>query len=307
MAQTVHQGEDIVFKCVSRILGNDLVRAYGLNPCRIVGPAPTELPRVPLERRLDYLFRLDDGSLLHLEFQSAPTKLERFMVYDVLLCERDRRKVRTVVVYTGGITRAEDCLDYGCFVYKVKNVFMSAFDGDAARLTAASALRDRGRLSGRQRLDLIFSPLMRQKMAPGEAVLAALEVAAEIGDDDDQAFCQAAILGLGDKFLAGDLRKKIREALGMNRFVEMLLEEGLEKGLEKGLERGRAEGKAEGKAEDILLLLGNRFGQPAPALQEAVRREKQENRLTDLLLAAAGVGSLEEFEALLSEETKKGH
>ncbi len=85
MVSAVHHGEDIVFKCVSQILGDELVRNYGLEPCRIIRAVPTETVFLPRKRRLDSVFQLTDGSRLHLEFQSKRAPLRRFLVYDALL------------------------------------------------------------------------------------------------------------------------------------------------------------------------------------------------------------------------------
>ncbi len=284
---TAYHGEDIIFKSVSQLLGNELVAAYGLTPCKITGPGPTEVTLVPASRRLDTVFDVDDGTFLHLEFQSRQTKLARFAVYDAMLYERVQRKIRTVVFYTGGVEQAADGIQVGCLTYQVENIFMDHFDGEAARAAVENKLVLGEALEPKEVLDLIFSPLMRRKGSPGQGVLAALEVGSRIPDEDLKDFCLANILGLGEKFLSRGQLEKALEVLGMTRIANMIGERFLEKG------------RMEGRAEDVLLLLRQRFGDVPATVLEAVKSQDEDEALTRLLLVAATAGSLAEFEASL--------
>ncbi len=295
MQQLIHHGEDIIFKSVARVLGDELVRSYGLEPCRIVGPAPTEIDFTVGERRLDYLYVLEDDRLLHLEFRSSPAKLEEFLVYDALLYRNVRKMIRTVIIYTGKIRRAPSRIQAGCLNYQTENVFLFPQDGEAARGRAEERLRAGDTLSDKELLDLIFSPLMRQSIPPGKAVLAAVDVASKIADEEVKTFCLASIIGLGDKFLDEQQRKKALEVLRMTRIAELFVEEGMEKGMEKG----RAEGLVEGRVGAVLLLLERRFGEVPAGMAETIRRQEREDILSKLLLEVVVVGSLEEFQAKL--------
>jgi hypothetical protein len=85
-------GEDVVFRSMARLLGEEFIRNYGLEPVQVeemlepeevLREEPTDLPFVVGERRVDGLFRLADGKLLHLEFQSTATDLARFLFQEV--------------------------------------------------------------------------------------------------------------------------------------------------------------------------------------------------------------------------------
>ncbi len=79
---------------------------------------------------MDFVFRLEDGSFLHLEFQSTvPDDLRRFLIYDVLLYQRDGCHIRTVVFYSNGITAADSCVDAGTVLHRLENVFFVDYDG----------------------------------------------------------------------------------------------------------------------------------------------------------------------------------
>ncbi|MDA8066583.1 MAG: hypothetical protein M0031_13955 [Thermaerobacter sp.] len=296
MQEQVRGGEDIIFKQVSRLFRDELLANYGWEPMEITAEVPTALPFTVGERRPDFLFRLADGNLLHLEFQSTPARLERFLVYDALLLERDHCRVRTVVIYTGGLRAAESELDGGALLYRVHNFFLKDRNGESVREAAARKLAAGERLSRQETLDLILSPLMEQDCPPGDAVLAALRVAAAIPEQEaERDCCLGAIVGLGDKFLDDEQRRQLREVLYMTRVGELLREEGRAE--------GRAEGKAEGKAEAIRVLLTRRFGSVPGALSEELGRVREEPIWEELLLAAAGAASLAQFQRRLRELT----
>ncbi|MDA8064522.1 MAG: hypothetical protein M0031_03300 [Thermaerobacter sp.] len=283
MEQRVRGGEDLIFRSMSRLLRDEFIQTYGLEAVEVVAPAPTDIPFIVGERRVDNLFRLADGVWLHLEFQSRPVDLARFLVYDALLHERDRCPVRTVVVYTGGLRRASEAVEAGSLSYRVRNVFMYRFDGEAV-LTRVEAELAAGRgLSRQDLLDVIFSPCMRQPVPPGEATLRAVELARRIPDEAERIFCLGAIIGLGDKFLSEEQAVQVREVLRMTRVGEMLREEGRE----------------EGRRADVLLILERRFGTVSPEVAGRVRRQKKEAVLEELLLAAATAGSMTEFASRL--------
>ena len=74
MQGQVRGGEDVIFKQVSRLFRDELLTNYGWEPMEITAEVPTALPFTVGERRPDFLFRLSDGNLLHLEFQSTPAR-----------------------------------------------------------------------------------------------------------------------------------------------------------------------------------------------------------------------------------------
>src|SRR5205814_1131490 len=96
-----------------------------------------ELARVE-ERRADLVLLLSDGTILHIEFQSANDKdmPYRVGIYCLLLGQKYRRRVRQVVLYVGQAKmRMEDHVDLG----ETKSAYrlMDIRDMDARKLMAS--------------------------------------------------------------------------------------------------------------------------------------------------------------------------
>ena len=136
------QSHDSAMKWAAETFRDVALDLLGLRASRITGVGSPDLPEVTVRGHvMDFLFRLEDGTNLHLEFQSAPAVLRDFLLYDVLLFRRDGRPVRTVVVYTGAIESAPRTLDVGSVAYL----------STCARWTVTSRVRSYGRGSGRGR------------------------------------------------------------------------------------------------------------------------------------------------------------
>jgi len=72
---------------------------------------PTVLPVVEAkEKRVDFVFLLEDETLLHLEFQTTVPEdiLRRFAYYGARLVERYNMDVNTAVIYSGRIESAPE-------------------------------------------------------------------------------------------------------------------------------------------------------------------------------------------------------
>ncbi|MDA8204665.1 MAG: hypothetical protein M0Z36_01250 [Thermaerobacter sp.] len=73
--------------------------------------------------RADRVWRMRDGRIFHLEFQSSRVpNLYRFFEYDVRLARQHQAQLRTVVLYHGDVSNAPEALDIGTAVYHVENV-----------------------------------------------------------------------------------------------------------------------------------------------------------------------------------------
>ncbi len=312
--EVVKAGKDLTQKFLSNVFRGNFLSHFGLGQVEVVEAISTDLPVVQIrEKRLDIIFRAQDGSNLHLEFQSTvPRNLRGFLVYDALLYQRDGRRIRTVVFYSNGITSAEAEIDVGAILYRVENVFFADYDGDA-RLECLVAKDGGMPFNGDEQLDLIFLAHMRSKLPPGERVLEAVRLAETITGERERTNCVGAIIGMGYEFLTEEQKARIREVakgmgVPMDDFLEDLRQDYIREGLAQGMAQGLAQGKQLGTKNDILLLLENRFGQVPISVREDLAKEQSDDRLARLLLAAANPTTLEEFAALVSGGSgAKGH
>ncbi|RKL63756.1 hypothetical protein DXT63_04635 [Thermoanaerobacteraceae bacterium SP2] len=113
-----HQNQDIIYKYMymAEFFRNETLEYYGLKLPRITNVKPTELPIIHLsDRKMDYVFELEDGSLLHIEFQTTNklADLPRFLIHDSALYLKEKRKIHTAVIYSGNIHKADKSIDIG--------------------------------------------------------------------------------------------------------------------------------------------------------------------------------------------------
>ncbi len=157
---------DIVLKYTADALGGTLFARFGLPFPPIVAGLPSELPQLLISsQQTDLLFRLADGSILHLEFQTTRRSgdILRFAAYHLAVYARYKRPVHTVVLYGAGIRRAANTLDTGALVFRVHNIFLGREDGDATlRRLREKVARDEP-FTETDRIDLILAPLMRRR------------------------------------------------------------------------------------------------------------------------------------------------
>ena len=275
----------------------------GLRDVVIVGPAPTELADVTIRGHLlDYLLVLADGRYLHLEPQSQPAELDRLHVYDAVLYRQDHRRIWTVVVYAGTVRQAADTLDTGAALYRVQNVYLGRYDGDAALAGLAAKVAAGEALSRDDVVTLAFIPLMGLRARSMEsAALDALRLARGIGEAAERRGCMAAIVGLSSRVLDEEAAARLmREVREMPDLLVELLAEGRAKGRAEGEAKGRAEGEANGRAESVLLALRMRLGRVPNAVEQRVRAESRLDVLDAWLKAALDVTSIEAFTAALA-------
>ncbi|NPV45003.1 MAG: hypothetical protein HPY70_13685 [Firmicutes bacterium] len=66
---------DIVFKYATQVMKDRMLDFLGLKTAPISEVIPTELPYIEARRQNeDYIFKLKDGTYLHLEFQTTLTQ-----------------------------------------------------------------------------------------------------------------------------------------------------------------------------------------------------------------------------------------
>ena len=199
---------DIVAAGLAGTFGDAFLAFLGLRLPSIHGVVATALKAVEfIDLEVDYVFELSVGGYLHLEFQdrSAVSELRRFLLYDALLMRQYEASVRTVVVYTGRVRRAPDVLDGVSIVYRVQNVYLTEYDGEAALLEMRARVESGEKLSRQDAVRLALLPLMRLGSLSVEAAAAeALHLVRGLGPLREQAVLAGTIIGLSGRFLAED-------------------------------------------------------------------------------------------------------
>ena len=235
---------DIIMKATAAMFKDKTLEVFGLKTAKIVDIMPTVLPVVEAkEKRVDFVFLLEDDTLLHLEFQTTVPEdlLRRVAYYGARLVERHNMNVNTAVIYSGRIESAPELLEKGSLCYRVNNVFLKRMDGDAEYNRIKTLLDQGAELEEADILKLILLPLMKSQQPEAEMTIKAAQLAKSANSKLTD-FVIGSIIAITDKFLPEEYKKKLLEVLSMTQIEEWIREEG------KLL--GKAEGKAEGKHED---------------------------------------------------------
>ncbi|MCL6626413.1 MULTISPECIES: hypothetical protein [Alicyclobacillus] len=240
-------GQDTVMKALTRSLSDGALDVLGVRGVELESPLPTELPANTL--RIDKAWRMRDGCVFHLEFQSyrEPT-LHRFLEYDARLARQHMARIRTVVLYHASVTSASATLDIGTALYQVENVFLSNLDGDKA-LDQVEGHVWSGEWEPGDRLRLALALNMKVRDA-AEAFERVLTLVPALSDEAERDLVVSAILVLGAPSLTDVQRARLRREL---RRVSKIVEELYQEGREEGREEVARNLLAEGVSVDVIV------------------------------------------------------
>lgn len=300
-AEVSRLSKDIILKHIVDGLRGDFFVRFGLALPPIVEALPTELPVLEVRgQRTDLLFRLADGSILHLEFQTTRkgADLLRFAQYNLAVVayyHAPGLRVYTVVIYGPGIPEAPDTLDTGSNVFQVRNLFLGQEDAEAV----LARLRDK-QASGEpfeatDRIDLVLLPLMRQQR-PLEEVLREVAAIAAGLPREERARTIGALVGLAYHYVDEAVSAELLEGLRMANAIEELLNETIAQGIAQGVAQGRAEGRADGERRMLRRFLARRFGSIPAVLDARIEAAgiDEVERLFDQAATAADLSAIDQ-------------
>jgi hypothetical protein len=207
--------KDLVMRWLCDVLTGSSLRALGPTLPRTVARLSADVIHVDLQHALpDVLFRAEDGSLVHLEFQmtSARPDLRRFLGYDAVALARyaDAPRVETVVLYGPRIGTTASTAAFGSIRYTVHAVYLGSMDG-AARLTRLRQQVADGRpVTEEHLLELALLPLMGHQRPLPEVIRAALPVL-ETAPAHLREPLTAAMVALGYAYAAPSEREWVKE------------------------------------------------------------------------------------------------
>ena len=245
--------EDAVLKNAMNYFKESAVNFFGINT-KITEPAEVEIKNVDIKTNyLDYLFHTEQGDYLHFEFQTTNKKddLKRFLYYDASLYYRDRKKIRTLVVYSADITETETTINAGSITYTIEAFYMKNLNGDEKLSIIEDKISKNKDLSDEDILTIALSPLMSGKLTKSERTIKSIDLADSILEDKDKMKCLTLLYALFDKFGEDSSKKKFMEVISMTDIGRMLTEEAEARGIEEGI--------AEGKAEILAKILVKKF------------------------------------------------
>lgn len=232
MAQPI---EDIVMKGIMELFQGDAVKFFGIDK-RIVSATTisaatrTELAHIHIQKNIDdWVLEAEDNSFLHFEFQSDydPDDLARFMVSDAMLYLKERKRVKTIVVYTADIEYTITTLDAGAIKYSVDTFYMSILDGDKTYEAIRAKVAGRETLNKQDLMSIVFIPMMKSGADKVTKFERAITLSKEVPDRNEQLQIQAMLKLLSDKFIKDPaMLQRLKEAINMTAIGEMIRDEG---------------------------------------------------------------------------------
>ena len=237
--------KDTYLKLLSQTLSAGALMPFGIDGVDLEDHLPTEMPASAL--RIDTAWRMQDGSVFHLEYQNArESSLYRFLNYDTRLATRYETTVRTVVLYHGAVRSAPSTLNGGTIRYQVENVYLAEYDGDAEldrveqHLTAGS-----WEPGDRLRLALALNMRVVNRSQTFERML---DLIHRVPGPEEIDLMMAAGMASAQSTLTDGERERLRKELKMvSKIAEELYQDGIAQGRRDGLEEGRQAGRSEGQ------------------------------------------------------------
>lgn len=285
--------EDSVLKKAMEVFQQSAVDFFKINT-KITAVAETEMKNIEIKTNyLDYLFYTDDGNYLHFEFQTTDKKddLKRFLYYDASLFYKQKRKIKTIVIYSSDIEDTEDYIDAGTIKYNVEAFYMKSLDGDKTKKYLQSKIQDNKKLTKEDILSLTFLPLMKSNISKEERVLESIKMAENINNNEIKLQSLSMLYALLEKFGDKSNLKRFKEVFSMTEIGKMLREDGIK----EGKEEGKIEGKLEGKAEMLLKLLTKKFNK-VPDDYRKILMKLPEERLEIIAIEIFNINDLKEIE-----------
>ena len=235
---------DFVFKDSFNLFKNDIADFLKVELPEIVDYLETEFAELETNtERMDLNFKLEDGSIMHLEeeVEVSVDDLIRFASYDLKLYNRYRDRIRTIILCIKGYPASEAGFNGGSLEYNTTVINMSDKDGKAKLIELKEKIENKEEVNY---LDLIFLPLMNSDRQMVERVKETIELEKKLEIEQNlKNNIVALTFVLCDKFLN---KQEISEIWRDYKMVKIL---------KYAEEQGKKKGKREGKQEEAKLIL----------------------------------------------------
>ena len=182
------------------------------------------------ESFLDKLFKLEDDSLLIVDFESVSKKANfvKYSRYFNRVLERygPDVEIRILVVYTSDVENAMDRLVKKCGSIVVEQAYLSHIDGDKEFKAIKDKIEAGEKLAEEEIIKLVILPLTyRGKEKKVEAIDRIIEVADEVKDEDDRVFILSSLCVSTEKFMTENQSTRIEEMIRMTRVGRRIWED----------------------------------------------------------------------------------
>lgn len=235
-----YQNKDVVSKIFGENLREKSLAVYGVNIPKITEVLPTNLPVIEAnEMRLDNLFRLEDGSIALVDYESVYKRKDKikYLGYIVRTLKRDEllgdseRMIRMIVIYTGDVKKGttEAKLDTGCLQFTVEEIFLSELNGAEIESMLTEQIKSEGVLNEEEQMQFVILPLIYAgRKEKQECIRRCFELTKEIKSPEMQIFLLSGLLVFTDKVIMQEDSERIRRWIKMTKVGRLFEEEKLE-------------------------------------------------------------------------------
>ncbi|MCC0566255.1 hypothetical protein HN020_03200 [Brevibacillus borstelensis] len=169
---------------------NQFLNAFGIQLPRIVQHSPTEITTIRGEKHIvEDLFRMENDTLLHVEYQSSPNPKDLdqlffdLMWYDLKIGEKHGKLINTIVVFGSEILDVELGRDLGAIKYRATGaVWLSKQNGDQITEELTKKVEQKGELTDEELSKLVLLPAMYSTGSRLEITMKAVQIANKLAD-----------------------------------------------------------------------------------------------------------------------------
>lgn len=245
-----YHNKDIFSKVFSENMRNKSLSAYGLQLPKIVDILPTNLPVIEAnEMRLDNIFKLADGSLALIDYESIYKHKNKikYLNYIVRALKKNNlidhidNPIRMIVIYTGDVKRSQTNphLDVGCLQFTIEEVFLSELNPYSIEDLLTYKINAGIPLSEEEQMQFIILPMIFHKKEEKQSCIRrCIDLAKKIEATELQQFLLCGLLVFTDKIISKQDSEQIWRWLDMTK-VGRIFERELQKEVQKEVQKER--------------------------------------------------------------------
>lgn len=234
------QLEDKALKSAAVQFGKEMLSYLRIDG-KIRGLMPTEQIRLEaVKAEEDILFDMEDGTLLHFEFESVEVTeddLYRFKLYDAYTERQHRKPVITYVLCSGRTTGIKNELVGGINSYRIIPIQIKEKNADEVFRLLHEKDEEGICLHKEDLFPALLTPLMSGKSSIRERIIEAANLLQQDNirmKKQEKHQMEGILYAFACKFLNQEELREVKEVIGMTALGEMIWQDGLEEGIEKG-------------------------------------------------------------------------